>query len=42
VPSKLASDMPNDDWTLHRQIVPIRTEVTTLVEGADNDVVRVD
>jgi hypothetical protein len=37
VPSKLASHMSDDYWASHRQIIPIRTEVTVLAEGADVD-----
>ena len=33
VPSQLASQMLDDEWASH--IVPIRTDVTILAEGAD-------
>ena len=41
VPSKLASQMLDDDWASRREVVPIRTDVTVLAEGADADAVVV-
>jgi hypothetical protein len=35
VASKLASQMSDDAWASRSQVVPIRTEVTVLAEGAD-------
>jgi hypothetical protein len=35
VASKLASQMSDDAWHSLSQVVPIRTEVTVLAEGAD-------
>ena len=38
MPSKLASQMIDDDWASERQIMPMCTgEVTVLAEGADAD-----
>jgi hypothetical protein len=34
VPSKWASQMSDDAWPSHSQVVPIRTEVTVLAEGS--------
>jgi hypothetical protein len=34
VPSKLASQMSDDAWDSHSQVVPIRTKVTILAEGS--------
>jgi hypothetical protein len=34
VHSKLASQMSDDAWTSHSQVVPIRTKVTVLAEGS--------
>jgi hypothetical protein len=34
VPSKLASQMSDDAWASHSQVVPIRTKVTVLAEGS--------
>jgi hypothetical protein len=35
VASKLASQMSDDAWASRSQVLPIRTEVTVLDEGAD-------
>jgi hypothetical protein len=35
VPSKLASEMSDDAWASRSHVVPIRTKVTVLAEGAD-------
>jgi hypothetical protein len=37
VASKLVSQMSDDAWASHSQVVPIRTKVTVLTEGADTE-----